>query len=76
MAGVTVEDGAIIGSRAVIKPGVRVGKNSVVAMAAVVTKDVPADTVVIGHPARVAYSRKEYEVKRERWNNSQAETLK
>jgi acetyltransferase-like isoleucine patch superfamily enzyme len=76
MAGVTVEDGAIIGGRAVIKPGVRVGKNSVVAMAAVVTKDVPADTVVIGHPARVAYSRKEYEVKRERWNNSQAETLK
>jgi acetyltransferase-like isoleucine patch superfamily enzyme len=48
-----------------------VGKNSVVAMAAVVTKDVPADTVVIGHPARLAYSRKEYDTKRERWNNSQ-----
>jgi len=75
MSGVTVEDGAIIGSRAVIKPGVRVGKNSVIAMAAVVTKDVPADMVVIGHPARVAYSRKEYEAKRERWNTSQAEML-
>src|SRR5215831_79436 len=73
MIGVTVEDGAIIGGRAVIKPGVRIGKNSVVAMAAVVTKDVPPDTVVIGHPARVAYSRKEYEKKRERWNTTQAD---
>jgi serine acetyltransferase len=35
-------------------------------MAAVVTKDVPANTVVIGHPARVAYSREEYNSKRER----------
>src|ERR687885_2924599 len=44
MAGVIVEDGAIIGGRAVFKPGIRVGRNSVVAMAAVVTKDVLADT--------------------------------
>ena len=69
MIGVTVEDGAIIGSRAVMKPGVKVGKNSVVAMAAVVTKDVPADVVVIGHPARVKYSRDEYDKKRASWNS-------
>lgn len=70
MIGVIVEDGAIIGSRAIIRPGVRIGKNSVVAMAAVVTKDVPANVVVMGHPARVAYSRKEYDIKREKWNTS------
>src|ERR687892_1087957 len=55
MSGVIVEDGAIIGGRAVIKPGIRVGRSSVVAMAAVVTRDVPSDTVVIGHPARIKF---------------------
>jgi UDP-2-acetamido-3-amino-2,3-dideoxy-glucuronate N-acetyltransferase len=70
LVGVIVEDGAIICSRAVIKPGVRIGKNSVIAMASVVTKDVPADTVVMGHPARVCYSREEYDTKREKWNAS------
>ena len=70
MIGVIVEDGAIIGGRSVFKPGVRVGKNSVVAMAAVVTKDVPADTVVMGHPARPAYSRAEYDRKKKAWESS------
>src|ERR1051325_4832125 len=60
MVGVIVEDGVIIGGRAVIKPGVRIGRNSVVAMAAVVTKDIPPDVVVMGHPAKVKYSRAEY----------------
>jgi UDP-2-acetamido-3-amino-2,3-dideoxy-glucuronate N-acetyltransferase len=70
MIGVTVEDGAIIGSRAVMKPGVTVGRNSVVAMAAVVTKDVPAGVVVMGHPARVKYSRAEYDKKKTSWDSS------
>src|SRR6476661_10290827 len=35
MTGVVVEDGAIIGGRSVFKPGVKIGKNSVVAMASV-----------------------------------------
>src|SRR4030066_57382 len=67
MAGVIVEDGAIIGGRSVFKPGIRVGRNSVVAMAAVVTKDVLPDTVVMGHPARPAYSRAEYDRKKKEW---------
>jgi UDP-2-acetamido-3-amino-2,3-dideoxy-glucuronate N-acetyltransferase len=70
MIGVVVEDGAIIGGRSVFKPGVRVGRNSVVAMASVVTKDVPADTVVMGHPARAAYSRAEYDKKKKAWESS------
>lgn len=41
-----------IGSNATILPGVTIGNNSVVAAGAVVTKDVPEDTVVAGVPAR------------------------
>lgn len=67
MSGVVVEEGAIIGSRAVIRPGVRVGEGSVVAMGAVVTKDVPPRMVVMGHPARVKYSRAEYDKKKAEW---------
>jgi len=70
MIGVVIEDGAIIGSRAVIKAGVTIGKNSVVAMGAVVTKDVPPNTVVMGIPAKVKYSREEYDKKRNKWENT------
>ncbi|SRR5579875_1010354 len=70
MIGVTIEDGAVIGSRAVIKAGVTVGRNSVVAMGAVVTKDVPPDTVVAGVPARARYSREEYDRKKKAWESS------
>jgi acetyltransferase-like isoleucine patch superfamily enzyme len=68
LVGVTVEDGAIICARAVIKAGLRIGRNSVVGMGAVVTKDVPPEVVVTGCPARVVYSRTEYEKKRRAWN--------
>ncbi len=70
MVGVTIEDNAIIGSRAVIIAGVTIGKNSVVAMGAVVTKDVPENTVVIGIPAKEKYSREEYNKKQKNWENS------
>jgi acetyltransferase-like isoleucine patch superfamily enzyme len=70
MVGVVVEDGAIIGGRSVFKPGVRVGRSSVVAMASVVTKDVPPDTVVMGHPAKPVYSRAEYDRKKKAWESS------
>jgi len=68
MIGVKVEDGALICARAVIKAGVTVGKNSVVGMGAVVTKDVPENSVVVGVPAKQVYSREEYEKKRLAWN--------
>lgn len=50
---VTIEKNAWIGARAVILPGVTVGENAIVAAGAVVTKDVAANTVVGGCPARV-----------------------
>lgn len=42
-----------IGANATVLPGVRIGDNSIVGAGAVVTKDVPANTVVVGSPARV-----------------------
>jgi UDP-2-acetamido-3-amino-2,3-dideoxy-glucuronate N-acetyltransferase len=69
MVGVTIEDGAVIGGGSVIKAGVVVGKGSVVAMGAVVTKDVPPGVVVLGVPARVAYTRSEYDAKKLRWES-------
>ncbi len=67
LQGVTVEDDAIIGARAVIRAGLKIGKGSVVAMGSVVTKDVPEGVVVMGVPARVAYTRREYDLKRSEW---------
>jgi UDP-2-acetamido-3-amino-2,3-dideoxy-glucuronate N-acetyltransferase len=69
MVGVTIKDGAVIGARAVIRPGVTVGRRAVVAMGAVVTRDVPNGMVVIGVPAKVAYSRKEFDAKMKQWES-------
>lgn len=49
---VIIGDNVWIGSNATILPGVKIGDNSVVAAGAVVTKDVPANTVVAGVPAK------------------------
>lgn len=49
----TVEDGAAIGSGAVILGGVTVGARAVVGAGAIVTRDVAAGTIVAGSPARV-----------------------
>ncbi|HIV63639.1 MAG TPA: sugar O-acetyltransferase, partial [Firmicutes bacterium] len=50
-----------IGSHATLLAGVTVGDNAVIAAGAVVTKDVPADTVVAGVPARAVKSLKKGE---------------
>ncbi len=47
-----VEDEASIGSGATILCGVRIGRRAIVGAGAVVTRDVPPETVVAGNPAR------------------------
>jgi acetyltransferase-like isoleucine patch superfamily enzyme len=46
-------DGASIGANSTILPGVIVGENAMVGAGSVVTKDVPANAVVFGNPARI-----------------------
>lgn len=50
---VTICDNVWIGGGAILLPGVQIGKNAVVGAGAVVSRDVPANTVVVGNPARV-----------------------
>ncbi len=70
LAGVTIKDEVVIGAKAVIKAGVNIGKGSVVAMGSVVTRNIPDQVVVKGIPAKVMYSREEYDKKRKSWENS------
>lgn len=50
---VAIGDYVFIGPRAIIMPGVSIGNGAIVAGAAVVTKDVPENTVVGGIPAKI-----------------------
>ena len=51
-----VKKGASIGSGATILGNVTIGENAIVGAGSVVTKDVPANTIVAGNPARVLRS--------------------
>jgi acetyltransferase-like isoleucine patch superfamily enzyme len=55
-APVVIGDGSWLGARAMVLPGVTIGKRVVVAAGAVVTRDVPDDVLVAGNPARVVRS--------------------
>ena len=52
-APVRIGDGTWLGNRAMVLPGVTIGRRVVVAAGAVVTRDVPDDVLVAGNPARV-----------------------
>jgi maltose O-acetyltransferase len=71
MGPVTVEDYVFIGPRAIILPGVTIGKGAVVGAGAVVTKDVPPFAIVGGVPAKVIGERKnknpQYRLGRAAW---------
>lgn len=51
-AKITVEEHAFIGVRAVVMPGVTIGRGSVIGGASVVTKDTPEWTICAGNPAK------------------------
>ncbi|HYG72259.1 MAG TPA: sugar O-acetyltransferase [Actinomycetota bacterium] len=52
-APITIGDNAWIGAAVIVMPGVSIGDNTVVGAGAVVTKDLPANVVAVGNPARV-----------------------
>lgn len=61
-----IGDGAWIGMRAMIMPGVTLGEGAVIASGAIVTKDVAPYTIVAGNPARPV---------RQRFSETDIETL-
>ena len=56
MKGPILEDGVQVGVNVTITPMVRIGARSLIGSGAVVTRDVPPDSVVFGNPARVQKS--------------------
>ena len=50
---VIIEDHAWLGTGAIVLPGVTIGYGSIVGAGAVVTRDVPPMSIVVGNPARV-----------------------
>lgn len=70
LIGVKVKRDATICAGAMIRAGVTIGNNSVVGMGALVTRDVPPNTVVYGNPAKPRGTREEYDEKRKRLRES------
>jgi maltose O-acetyltransferase len=50
---ITIGDNVWLGGGAIILPGVSIGENTVIGAGAVVTRDIPANVVAVGNPARV-----------------------
>lgn len=57
---IVIHDNCFIGNNVIILPGVSIGPNSVVGAGAVVSRDVPPNTVVVGVPAKPIMTTEEY----------------
>ena len=60
---VVIEDNVFVGTGAIIRPGTQkkpliIGENSIIGMGAVITKNVPAGSTVVGNPGKIIKSRK------------------
>lgn len=55
-APIIIEDNVWITMNVVVLPGVRIGKNSIIAAGSIVTKDIPENSLVAGNPAKVIKS--------------------
>jgi|GEM_PF-333277 len=72
---VCIEDNVWIGTHAVILPGIRVCKNAIVGAGAVVTKDVSANDIVAGVPARSIRTEQELPLTNDRWYSENVKDL-
>ncbi|KUL31922.1 sugar O-acetyltransferase [Actinoplanes awajinensis] len=50
---IVIGDNVWLGSGAIVLPGVTIGENTVVGAGSVVTRDLPANVVAVGNPARI-----------------------
>lgn len=75
MGGVTIGDKTFIGAKALIRDNLTIGKNCVVGMGAVVTKDVPDNTTVIGNPAKPLDQLKSKKYRKENTVKNPSKTL-
>jgi acetyltransferase-like isoleucine patch superfamily enzyme len=57
---IVIGDNCFIGINSIILPGIRIGDNCVVGAGAVVTRDVPSNTIVVGSPARAVSTTEDY----------------
>lgn len=62
MGRVTIGAKTFIGAKALVRENVTIGKNCMVGMGAVVTKDIPDNTTVIGNPAKPLHKKKKVKV--------------
>ncbi|MCE2028150.1 acyltransferase [Sessilibacter corallicola] len=60
VAKVEFKDNVFVGHGAIILPGVTIGPNAIVAAGAVVSRDVPEDSIVAGSPAKVVSTVSKY----------------
>lgn len=61
---VSIGDGCWIGEKAIILPGVNIGKKTIIAAGSVVTKSIPDYSIAAGNPARVI---KKYDFTKKSW---------
>lgn len=63
---VEIGDNVHIGTNVIILPGVRIGNNCIIGVGAVVTKDIPDNSVAVGIPARIIETIDDYIKKNEK----------
>jgi acetyltransferase-like isoleucine patch superfamily enzyme len=57
---IEIGDNVFIGVNSILLPGISIGSNSVIGAGSVVTRDVPANSVAVGNPAKILGSVDEY----------------
>jgi len=73
---IVIEDNCIVGQNAILFPNIHIGRNSIVGAGSVVINDVPANTIVMGVPARPLGSVDKYREKcLDRWKVQRPKNL-